>query len=304
MGTPCASRPSSPSSSLRPSPPNPGGAPRPPVRPSPSTRYVALGDDFEDAFTSPDGQPLPGSVDVVSSALVVTARVPVGAGVTVVADLPVSYARFASPDVPALGIEAGSEDDVVVGNPYVGAEAGVGAALTVGGGVRLPLSRFDRIGGFQDPAQFGWFGGFTTDPERFEAYLPEVLTVSALARYEPLAGPVRLRFVLAPAYLADVSGDEPFGDPDFGTTGLALGYAVQAEVPVGPVALSGGVLGRPILAGERFEVFSVDAALAVGAAATVGPVRPGVLVRVPLDRDPFPFDSDATVGLSLDVPLR
>lgn len=263
---------------------------------------VALGDDFEATFLSPEGLSLPGSVDLVSSALMVTARVPVGGGVSVVADLPFSYARFTNPDVPVLGIEGGVDDDLTVGNPYVGAEAEAAGALTLGGGVRLPLSRFDRTDGFLDRGQFGQLGGFTADPEQFEAYLPEALTVSALARYEPRVGPVGLRFMLAPAYIVDTSSDEFLNDPP--RTGLALGYGAQAEVAAGPVTLFGGVLGRPVLTGERFELFSVNAMLAAGATVTVGRVRPGVLVRLPIDRDPFPFESDATVGLSLDVPLR
>ena len=263
---------------------------------------LALGDD--QTISGPDGVLLSSAVGVTSLAVTVTARVPVGAGVTVVTDLPVAYMRYAVPNVPSLGVQSRSEDDVVFGNPYVGAEAGAGRGLTLGAGVRLPLSRFDRSGEFQDPAQFGHYGGFTADRERFEAYFPEVLTVSALARYEPVAGPVRLRLQLAPAYLADVSGDDPFGDPDFGKTGLALGYGAQAEVGAGPVALSGGVMGRPVLTGQRFELFSSDATAVVAAVATLGPVRPGVIVRVPLDRDRFAFRSDATVGVSLDVPLR
>ena len=264
---------------------------------------VALGDDIDSAFTSPAGRPLDGSIDVVSSTATVTARVPIGAGVSVVADFPFSYARFANPDVPALGLEAGAEDDVTFGNPYVGAEALVGVGLTLGGGVRLPLNQYERDG-FADPEQFGWQGGFTADRERFEAYLPEVLTVSALARYEPLVGPVRLRLLLAPAYLVDVFNGDPYGDPDFGRTGFALGYGVQAEVAEGPVALWWGVVGRPILTGERFDLFSTDAAVTAGAAVPLGPVRASVTVRVPIVHDRFVFDSDATVGLGLDVPLR
>ena len=265
---------------------------------------VALGDDIAATYISPEGFSLVSSVDVVSSAFTVGARVPVGAGVSVVADLPFAYARLASPDLPAVGVEGTTEDDVSVGNPYVGAEARVGGAVTLGGGVRLPLAQYDRIGGFADPADFAWQGGFTADPERFEAYLPEVLTVSASARYEPLVGPVRLRALLAPAYLRDVSGDEFFGNPNPPRTGLVLGYQAQAEVAAGPVALSGGLFGRPVLAGERFELFSADATLALGASVRLARVQPGVSLRVPLDGERFIFGSDATVAFSLDVPLR
>lgn len=265
---------------------------------------VALGDDYESAFTSPEGRPLDGSVGVVSSAVTLTARVPVGAGVSVVADLPFSYSRFSTPDVPALGIEAGAEGDVDFGNPYLGAEAQVRPDLALGAGVRLPLTSDYRDDGTVDPAEFGWQGGLVADRERFEAYLSDVLTVSALARYEPVRGPARLRLLLVPTYLADFSSETFFGDPNPPRTGLALGYGAQAEVETGPVAVSGGVVGRPVLTGERFELFSADAALTAGLRAVAGPVRPGLLVRVPLDRDRFAFESDATVGFSLDVPLR
>ena len=261
---------------------------------------LALGDDLDGAFLTPDGRPVRGAdIGVVSSAFAVGGRLPVGGRWAAVAELPFSYARFSTPDVPALGVEASAEDDLAVGNPYVGVEGRVKPGLAVGGGVRLPLARYGDAA-----TSFAWQGGYTADAERFEAYLPQVLTVSASARYEPSLGPVRLRLRLAPAFLTDVSGEAFFGDPDPARTGLALGYSALVEAGAGALAVSGGVLGRPIVAGERFELFDATAALALGARVRSGPAQPGVLLRVPLDRDRFYLGSDATVGLSLDVPLR
>ena len=266
-------------------------------RPVPSGATVsfdalaAVGDDFGVEVVDDQGRVVGEDVVRVSSRVaLLAARVPVGAW-TVLAEVPVARVGFAGATP-----EGGTYDqtDVAVGNPFVGVERSVGR-WAVGGGVRVPVYRYDT-------RAFGWQGGATADRERFEAYLPDLLTVSASAATSgALAPSVRLAARLAPALVVDVSGAENAfgGDP----TGLVLGYGVRAEGAVGPLALHGGVVGRPVLSGDRFGAYGATATAVAGASARVAGVRPGVLVRVPVGTSEF-FRSDATVGVTLDVPLR
>ncbi|WP_420455579.1 hypothetical protein [Rubrivirga sp.] len=265
-----------------------------PARPSVSLDALyAVGDD--DLVATDDQGNLVGTVDAVSSVLLLSGRVPVGARWGVRAEVPLAYTRFSGPN--GLGGVL-DESDTAIGNPYVGVEASVGRSVVLGAGVRVPL--------FNDVAEsegFGWQGGLGADFERFEAYVPDLLTVSASAVYARALGPaVRLRGRLTPAVVADVSGAENANGP--GTTDVVVGYGLQAEADVRAVALRGGVVGRQFLTGRRFEAFETTATVVAGATVEVVGIRPGLLVRVPLDRDRFYLDPDATVGLTLDVPLR
>ena len=87
------------------------------------------------------------------------------------------------------------------------------------------------------------------------------------------------------------------------TTDVLLGYGVRVEGDVQAVTLHGGVVGRPILTSNRFEIFDSVATATLGASVTVAGVRPGLLARVPLD-DSIYATSDATIGVTLDVPIR
>ena len=259
---------------------------------------TGLGDDYDSEFYDDQGQIVgTETVSVTSMAFVVGARVPVGPWVFV-ADLPFSYAGVSAPAVGRL--PGGSEDDLTVGNPYLGAETAVRPGLAVGGGVRLPLFHYEEDGAVA-AGRFGEVGGLTADPERFQAYQPGVLTLSAEARYTARVGPARLRVRLAPSYLAEVSDIRIDGDPD--RNGLALGYSVLADIGVRSATVSGGVFGQPVV-GEWFSLFSIGATAAAGVSVPIGPVRPGLAVRVPLDSNDLFYKTDATVGLSLDVPIR
>lgn len=234
-----------------------------------------------------------GRTETTAVALLLSGRVPVGARWAVRAELPLAYARFSGPGGAGSTFD---ESDAVVGNPYLGIETSIGPTLVLGGGVRVPV--FTEI---TDTETFGWQGGTRADTERFEAYLPEVLTVSASADYAaPLSPTVRLRGRLAPAVVADVSGAENANNPS--ATDWMLGYGLQAEAEVGAVTLRGGVVGRPFLTGRRFEGLETLATALLGVATGVGGARVGVLGRIPLDGPSF--RSDATLGLTVDVPFR
>ena len=275
---------------------------RPPV-PGPSVSFdalLAIGDDELAATTvsSPDD---PTTIGTTSAAFVLSGRVPGGERWTVVAEVPLGYNRLDVPeelDVP--GGDGYTTSDVSVGNPYLGAELRLRSDVTVEGGVRLPLAsvrEFDpRVTTFQAD---GVFGGLSADVERFEAYLDRTAALGVAVRYTPRLTPaLGLRLRLAPTLVASTDSERD------GRADLGIGYGVHADLRRGPLAASVGATGRQF-AGDIFDgygFFEVDLALALAASVDVGGVRPGLVARVPLTDEAL--SGAATVGLSLDVPVR
>lgn len=262
----------------------------------------ALGDDREVVSTDfPDPfAPEPFEVGITAAALVVGGRVPVGGGVSLVGELPLGYYAADFPDgLEFGGFQPRDASSLDAGNPYLGAELRVRPSLAVSGGVRLPVVEFDP----RRRTSSGSQGGLVAETERFEAYVPDLLTVSAGVAAAPEVAPgVRLTARLDPALLVPTESDEGRGARG---ADVAVGAALGVEAAAGPATLSLGLFGRRLLTdgyfGE-FDVFDTDGLLTAGAALEVGGVRPALTVRVPLDDSVL--GQDATVGLHLDVPLR
>ena len=230
------------------------------------------------------------------SAQILTVRLPVRSRVVVVGDLPMAYSNYGlgadtSVEVPDELLES----DFAVGNPYVGVEVSARRDVTVEAGVRLPLSPSDAD--FSE-AQFV---GVVSLFETIEMYQGETFSARLGVRYEPaLIGPVRLRLRLAPTLRT--YPDLEFGDDgslETRSTVFDLQYGAQVVAIAGPAELLGGVVGR--VDGPGGGDFN-PALLTLGATARGLPVRPGVLVRVPLAD--YVFSSGSIIGVSLDVPLR
>ena len=234
----------------------------------------------------------------LNSAQVLTARVPVSRVVALVADLPTAYYSLNAPEP----IRSLSPDEFRVGNPYVGMEVAGPGGLTVETGARLPLSA-------EGPNRFGTPAGLTGTTALFEtpeAYREGTFSVSLGGRFERQVLPsVRLRLRAVPTLLSvpvrDVSfeGDAPRVQ-DRRETLVAFQYGAQVVGAVGPTELTGGVIGRTD--GASRYGYADPTSLTLGVTVRDLPVRPGLLVRVPL-RD-YTLTTNAVVGLSLDVPLR
>jgi hypothetical protein len=193
---------------------------------------------------------------------------------------------------------------VGVGNPYLGAEYAVSPGVVVEGGVRLPLaSRDDGAVAF-----FTSDGvGYLADVERPEAFLPDVAsaTVGVTAQRSVAPG-VDVRVELAPTLMYDTRGSvdltsDGVDDPFRPGPALWARYGAQVVLGVGPALLHGGLAGRQGIASDPYYTLSHTASAVLGVVAAGLPVRPGVLVRVPVLGE---FRPDPVVGLSLTVPLR
>lgn len=256
----------------------------------------AFGDDIE--VTSATGEETAQALGVLSTSVLVGARVPVTGRITLVGELPLGYITYDYTDLdlpPGVPVPEDT-DGAALGNPYLGVEVAVGPELAVGGGVRLP---FVEEGDFRAPQ--GWQAGMATEIERFEAYFPDLLAASAAVAFTPaLSERVRARLRLEPTLLVPFEEEGTENGAD-----LALGVGAALDARVGAATLSGGGLGRRILTSGRYDLdglFDADAVATLGLAVEVGGVRPGLDLRVPL------YDTalgqDATLAVRVDVPLR
>ena len=275
-------------------------------RPAPEGASVSLDvlKPFDDDLTATDeqGNTLSTfSTGLLHSAQVLSARFPVTAAFTVVADLPTAYFKYdASEFLPDEDGEFG------VGNPYVGVEARPVRDVAVEAGVRLPLSSKGERGAGSNASYTGVGALFETP----EAFLEGAFSASLGARFEPALLPsLRLRLRAVPTVLVYSSFRGTFFEDgtllaeDVRETILALHYGAQVMGDLGQAELSVGVIGRTDDA-TPFETFAGSykpTTLVLGASVGGLPVRPSATVRMPLRNGPF--GNNAVVGLSLDVSL-
>ena len=268
----------------------------PPVGPVVSfDALLAVGDDVA-VTTVPSPEVGEGAfAETTSAAFALSGRVPVGERWTAVAEVPLAYHRIDVPREGGRSVASGLSP----GNPYLGTELRLRPDVVVEGGVRLPLAPIPEFDPTAEIQADGEFGGLVANVERFEACLDRTAALAAAVRYTPRLTPaLGLRLRLAPTVVA--STDRARDD----RADLGLGYGLHADLRRGPLAASVGATGRQF-AGDIFDgygFFEVDLALALAASVDVGGVRPGLVARVPLTDEAL--SGAATVGLSLDVPVR
>ena len=226
----------------------------------------------------------------LQSVQILTARVPLGGRWTGVGEIVTAYSSYDAP----RGTDAAllTPDQFAVGNPYIGIEARAGGGLSLTAGGRLPVSSVS--GATND--------GYTTSPERGDAFALEAGTVALGGRYERALGVgTRVRLSLAPQLLYS---SRQLDDGSLDRIGLAVGYGLVVAGDLGPVEVGGGVVGREPVAVQVAQFgYSRATVFEVGAVVAAGPVHPGLTLRLPTRTGVFNAP-DAVVGLSLDIPLR
>lgn len=165
----------------------------------------------------------------------------------------------------------------------------------VEGGVRVPLASTLEFDPTATTVRLdGEFGGVTANVEQFEAYLSRTAALMAAVRYTPQLTPaLGLRLRLAPAVVTSRREEQTY---------VGVGYGVHADLRRGPLAASVGATGHQFASVGGYSIFDADLAVALAASLDVGGVRPGLVARIPLTNELF--SGAATVGLSLDVPVR
>ena len=206
-------------------------------------------------------------------------RWPVGAMV-LTAELPFVNAK-------ADGASSGA---LLIGNPFLGAATAPTSSFIGDFGVRIPVvsvSTFER--------GFAQLVGVLADFMDFEAYGEDLLSIRATAGYRYHApSHLGMRVALRPTFVKPV-GSSSGADPE-----LFLDYGVQGGYETDRASFGVAFTGRAILteSGSIGERTVHD--LALGGSATFGQFRPGLSVRVPLDKD-LGDVLKYSVGLKLEV---
>ena len=232
-----------------------------------------------------------------SGALFAGLRAPIGRYVTFVAEVPFAYGDT---DLgPGFDLD---EETSTIGNPYVGIELGEPwSPVSVHVGGRAPV-----VGEVTAATSIGLFADIVDRPE---AFIPENASGSlAVHLRQPLRGGVVLLGHGGVTAWFPTDGGQ--ADPDLHAVyGARMGWVGRRAT------LLGGLSGRADL-GEAFvcpvgpgECRDADLAertlhqVAFAGATRIGPLVPGVELRVPLDDDVREL-VDVALGFSLTLELR
>jgi hypothetical protein len=190
---------------------------------------------------------------------------------------------------------AEAESSSSIGNPYVGVEYAMPAfGLQLTGGARLPLAKLeiDNL--------VGQALGILSTVDRMEAFMAETATLQASARVTREVAPrffVSGRLGANMALYTDTEEGEDSSD-------LFTVYGAQGWYQTGALRVGGGFLGRLLVTGEEGTSFSDNSLHEAGLWLdyAVGPARPGIFIRMPLDDDMSEI-MDFTIGLGVSYKL-
>jgi hypothetical protein len=207
-------------------------------------------------------------------------------GLRAVIDVPVAYASFDG----GLGEFAGSS--TVLGNPYLGVEYAVRPFLILEGGFRAPFTTADA-------ESYADVVGFLADVSRGEACLDDAFPVALGARLEHRARPDL-------SFTARVGTVQAFytGDDDDLSSLTFVDYGVGGSWTRGAARIGAGLSGRWDASADegKFGENSLHQ-LGITADMALGPVRPGLSLRLPLDEDHRDV-LKASVGAYVQIPIR
>jgi hypothetical protein len=213
-----------------------------------------------------------------------SARLPLGQGIAFVGELPMATMSVDE------GLLFGEEASTMVGNPYLGVETReVGSGGWFEFGLRPPLASED---------EFALFAGLTADVDRWEAFIPNAFFVRAAAHWrdDPRDDGIGADLRVAPSVWI------PEEDAD---TELFATYGAQVLLHSPQARGGAGLSGRWLVTeddgdfGER-STHQLD----IAADFLRGSVRPGLIVRIPLDDDGVFFGTaESVIGVTVNFVL-
>lgn len=224
-------------------------------------------------------------VTVPSTAWYASGRYPVAQSLWAVAEIPFAYGKVDGPAIPEL------EGGTVLGNPYLGLEYAASDRVRVEAGARLPLTTADDF-------SFGDVVGFLADPLRGEAFMQDVVPLSAAVTFShSLTSGMKLQA------RSGVTSMIWRGDDELGETMTALDYGLLGQYPMGLARFGGGLTGRWDVSAEE-DGFSENSLHQLGLSADYqfGRLRPGLNLRIPLDEE-YRDLVTASMGVYLQVSL-
>jgi hypothetical protein len=229
-------------------------------------------------------------VTLLTSAVFLSGRYPIGNAVDVVAEIPISHY---GEDYTAFDRRHDdSRSETALGNPYIGIMFGERGASSYGEvGVRLPIAN-ENVDGLAT--------GSRSDYDRLGAFIEDVLTIRGAGNYvyRDLSG-FRARLHGGPSiwvYTGDSEGD---------TVEALLDYGAHAWYQAGEwVRISTGLTGRIIVSEGEFSLSErMLNQLGVAVFGRVGPVEPGLHLRIPFSFTEGRDEPSYVLGLSLAIPM-
>jgi hypothetical protein len=200
-----------------------------------------------------------------------------------VGELPYSHGQFDN------GGATGGEGSI--GNPYLGIEyAPKPSGLLVELGARVPLASDEKLVPF--------LVGYFTDVEREEAFWPNQVTVRLGLHYHRAANetsPIAYDVRVTPAGWISTS------DGSVGESDMYVGYGAWLRYEGRTSRVGGGLTGRWLATsdGADFGEASVHQ-LDLAADFLPGSVRPGVMLKLPLD-DGLSNAINSVVGVTVTI---
>jgi len=227
-------------------------------------------------------------VSFFTSSLLVSGQATVSDRLSIVGELPISYARTET--VNAFG-KTQTLSSTTVGNPYLGIELW-------GRSMPFFLELGGRVPAVDDPAFFSSAVGTLTDLNRLGAYGVDQVPIQLIGNYHyaPQSTKVSVRLRGGPEAYFPAGERAPTG-------AMVLTYGAQAWYHGTPLVAGLGFTGRWRATGRDtgFRESSLHQISAV-LQGTVGGMRPGLLVRVPVEevlRDVLPV----VVGVTMTIDL-
>ncbi|RMG40174.1 MAG: hypothetical protein D6732_03370 [Methanobacteriota archaeon] len=246
-------------------------------------RGVAL-EALKPTFTDNEG------VEFSTSALYLSAHTTIGKGFWIIGELPVVHYGF-SPTQDQQNEQEISE--TAVANAYFGFQyQTTGREFMADVGVRLPF--------LSEEKEIASQSGLYSDLERWDAFVPHALTFSGLGRYQH-------RF--DNGFYAGVRGGAAYQintEKDAGEdrANFYLLYGINAGYAMERLDFNADLIGRFLTTNEEGGFGENTMHLAtLSANYRVGKVQPGLLVKLPLDKD-LTDVIDYVVGLQFAVNLR
>ena len=223
-----------------------------------------------------------GGTTLASSAVFFAGRFPIGQGISVAAELPLSHFGYES--------SFASESHTAVGNPYVGLRMRSSSSpWQAAFGVRLPLASDENP---------GLITGLNADFDRFEAFTPELSAIQFDVNYlfeHPSGFSTSVR--AAPSIM--IPARESGGDTELFIAYSAMGWQRHGRVRAG-AGMSGRLLAsQPGLSIEERSVHQ----LGLSVIGTFGSVQPGLHFRLPVDEE-FSRFVDYVIGMNVAVLLK
>lgn len=222
------------------------------------------------------------NVHSLSTAWFITGKFQIFERARLVAEIPLAYAKFDD--------SFSNDSEFAIAAPYIGFEISrQGSSTFAEIGARLPTAPDDKFNALSL--------GLYADVDRFEAFLPDVLTiVGRINHFSTNSASLGLRVRVGPTVLINTEGGGG-DDAEF-----LLDYGGQIGHFGNHLMLMAGVTGRLILSQDGNFGEKSFHQLGGSLILILGNLQPGIHIRLPLDED-LKDSLDFIAGLQLGIAL-